>query len=260
VIQAEFYFHGSLTAFLPRARQGSSVEMVFSPHQTVKHLVESLRIPHTEVSVILVNDQVVGMSSRLKNHDRVDVFPFDADINHQRPGPATGDSTKRFDVDWPAGEPRFLLDNHLGKLAVYLRMLGFDTWYRNDYQDPELASLAEESLRVLLTRDRGLLMRKQVKLGYCLRSLSPRQQVGEVLLRFDLLSQIQPFKRCLRCNHPLVPVIKAEIMDRLLPLTSKYYDEFHLCSHCDQVYWRGSHYEAMAAFIDRLRQRPGQCE
>ena len=148
----------------------------------------------------------------------------------------------------------FLLDNHLGKLASHLRMLGFDALYRNDFQDEELADIAESTGRVLLTRDRGLLMRKQVSAGYCLRSLDPQQQTWAVIQRYDLVDKIRPFRRCMRCNGELEDVAKTEVLDQLMPLTRQFYEDFRRCTICGQVYWKGSHYQKMMQYIAGLRQ------
>ncbi len=156
-----------------------------------------------------------------------------------------------------ADRPRFIADNHLGRLAAYLRMLGLDTLYRNDYQDEELAQVSAREGRVLLTRDRRLLMRSQVLYGCCLRSALPVEQLGEVVRRYGIDREAHPFERCLRCNHPLQPVSKSAVIDRLQPLTRRYYDEFSICPSCNQVYWRGSHTENMARLIaEGLGTRP----
>ena len=147
-------------------------------------------------------------------------------------------------------EVRFVLDNHLGRLAGYLRMLGFDALYRNDYQDDELAEVSEHQDRLLLTRDRRLLMRNQVKRGYWVRSKIPRQQVSEVVGRFVLAGQVVPFRRCIRCNGLLQAVSKEEVLDRLQPLTRQYFNEFRICPDCGQIYWKGSHYERMQHLIE----------
>ncbi len=154
------------------------------------------------------------------------------------------------------GEPYFILDNHLGQLATYLRMLGFDSLYRNDYQDAELAMVSIEEGRVLLTRDRRLLMRKAIRRGYCIHQTDPRQQTAEVLRRFKLFGQVKPFQRCLRCNSPLQVVSKQDIIERLEPLTKIYYDEFHLCPTCNQIYWKGSHYGHMLDLIAEMATQP----
>jgi uncharacterized protein with PIN domain len=149
-------------------------------------------------------------------------------------------------------EPRFLLDNHLGRLAAYLRMLGFDCLYQNDYDDAELAGILQADERILLSRDRRLLMRKVVTHGYCLRSLDSLEQLTEVVQRFDLTKSITPFHRCVHCNHPLESISKEAILDRLEPLTKQYFEEFHICPACKQIYWKGSHYERMQSLIEQI--------
>ena len=234
---ASFLFFGELEDLIRAPRTGGAIKCRFRGRQSVKHLIEALHVPHTEVGEIRVNGVTVVFSYLVKDGDRVMVFPATS---------AEGETT-----------PRFVADNHLGKLATYLRILGFDTWYRNDYQDKELAEVACQEGRILLTRDRGLLMRRVVKSGYCVRSREPRQQLGEVLRRYDLFDNIQPFRRCLRCNSPLIPVSKKDVIHRLQPLTRRYYHEFRLCPECDQVYWKGSHYEHMEAFLAEITHKRG---
>jgi hypothetical protein len=147
-----------------------------------------------------------------------------------------------------------VLDVHLGRLAVYLRMFGFDALYRNDYHDEELAHLSSSQGRILLTRDRGLLKRSVVTHGYCIRATNPRQQLLEVLHRFDLVNLLNPFSRCLHCNDVLQPVDKETISQRLLTQTKEYYHQFWCCQSCDQVYWPGSHYQRMRLFIESVLQ------
>jgi hypothetical protein len=152
-------------------------------------------------------------------------------------------------------QTRFVLDVHLGKLAEYLRLLGFDTLYCNQADDQELAVLSSQEGRILLTQDRGLLKRSLVTHGYFVRDTDPQQQLVEVLQRFDLQTAIAPFQRCLRCNGLLEPVAKAAISDRLLPKTREHYDEFRICSNCERIYWKGSHYERMQQFINNILQQ-----
>jgi len=147
-----------------------------------------------------------------------------------------------------------VLDNHLGKLAAYLRMLGFDSLYRNDYRDEELAHISANQQRTLLTRDRGLLKRSIVIHGYLVRKTHPHHQMMEVLSRFDLFASIFPFRRCLHCNAPLQAVPKESIQHRLLRNTEQHYDEFHICRECDRIYWKGSHYKRMQGLIGRVIQ------
>jgi uncharacterized protein with PIN domain len=133
-------------------------------------------------------------------------------------------------------------------------MLGFDCLYQNDYDDAKLAAIADQEGRILLTRDRRLLMRKLIVHGYCLRSLDSFEQLIEVIHRFELTDRTQPFHRCLRCNHLLEPVKKEAVLDRLEPLTKQYFDDFHICPDCQQIYWKGSHYERMVKVIEQVNE------
>jgi uncharacterized protein with PIN domain len=252
---AYFDLQPELHCFLPRDKRDVTIALSFKGRQSLKHLIESLGVPHTEVGQVTVNGQARGLESVPHNGDRIEVRPA-------APGCPL--------------EPRFLLDSHLGRLAAYLRMLGFDCLYNNDYgcvvgnhygcvvgnhygcvvgnhyHDDGIAVILAEDPRILLTRDRRLLMRKVVQYGYCLRSLEPPEQLVEVVRRFDLAGKIAPLHRCLRCNHPLQPVSKETVLDRLEPLTKIHFDEFSLCPACDQVYWKGSHVERMGRLIESV--------
>jgi hypothetical protein len=103
---------------------------------------------------------------------------------------------------------RFVLDTHLGRLAAHLRMLGFDSLYRDDCPDEELARISATEQRILLSRDRGLLRRSIVTRGYLVRAAHPREQLIEVCWRYNLSGFIAPFRRCLDCNTLLQVVPK----------------------------------------------------
>ena len=227
---AYFFFSGRLEDFLRRKQQVQVIRVDFQGRQSIKHLAESLGVPHPEIGEVMVNDQAGTLDSITQDGDRVEIHPI---------------------PDKHTGEPRFLLDNHLGRLAAYLRMLGFDCLYEIDLSDEELAEILLDDERILLTRDRRLLMRKAVIHGYCPRSLDSREQLREVIQRFDLLKRIRPFHRCLCCNHPLEAVSKEAVLDRLEPLTKQYFDEFRICPACKQIYWKGSHFEQMQKFIEQ---------
>ncbi len=233
-MEATFTFIGELNYFLPHQRKNTTFSLVFEDHQTLKHLIESMGVPHTEFGQVLVNELPADSSDQLREGDQVSIYPADITLDD---------------------EPYFILDNHLGQLATYLRMLGFDSLYRNDYQDDELAQVSSEQGRVLLTRDRRLLMRKVITHGYCPHHTDPRQQAVEVLRRFRLFEQVKPFQRCLRCNSPLQQVSKRDIIERLQPLTKIYFEEFHLCPSCNQIYWKGSHYGHMLEMISEMEQQ-----
>lgn len=240
---AHFRFYAELNDFLPRSRRQIAFDQMFEGRVSIKHMIEALGIPHPEVDLVLVNGQSVDFSYLVQDGDRISVYPVFESINitpvvRVRPQPLR--------------ESRFVLDTHLGRLAAYLRMLGFDTFYRNDFADEELAQISSQEARILLTRDRGLLKRNEVTHGYCVRGTNPRRQLVGVLRRFDLFQMVAPFTRCIRCNGSLRPVRKEAISHRLQPKTRQYYDEFRICQKCDRIYWKGSHYQRMQQFIQRV--------
>jgi uncharacterized protein with PIN domain len=221
----------------------TAFDYAFQGHQTVKHLIESLGVPHTEVDLILVNGEPVDFGAPIAGGDMVSVYPvFEAfDI-------APVSRLRR----QPLRQTRFVLDGHLGRLAAYLRMVGFDTLYRNDYDDRELARTSAEQHRILLTRDRGLLMRSSVTHGYCVRETSPRRQLVEVVRRFDLSRCLQPFTRCMACNGALRAVPKGAVADRMPPLSRANYDDVWECELCRRIFWKGSHYRRMQQLVASL--------
>ena len=152
----------------------------------------------------------------------------------------------------PLRSPAFVLDTNLGRLARYLRLLGFDCLYQNDYDDETVAMIADREQRTVLTRDRALLQRRIITRGYFVRAVRPRLQVKEVLARFDLYRLVSPFKRCTRCNGVLQAVDKQAIEERLEPKTRKYFDSFMRCPDCGQIYWQGSHHARSQHLIDEL--------
>jgi len=236
-------FYAELNDFLSLGKKQATFAHNFKGAPTVKDLIESLGAPHTEVDLILVNGISADFSQQVQDGDRISVYPvFEAlDISpilQVRPEPLR--------------EPCFVLDTHLGKLASYLRMLGFDAWYSNNYKDEELASISANNHRILLTRDRGLLKRSNVTHGYLVRADDPKEQVTEVLQRFDLTNQIRPFLRCMRCNRLLKPVPEDEARRKVPPRVRQQVHDYKSCPGCRRIYWKGSHYERMVDFICRV--------
>lgn len=239
MIQASFRFYAELNDFLPADKRQRTFEHTFGDDQSIKHLIEALGVPHPEVDLILINGLPVDFDHLLKDGDRVSVFPIFRKLLVNSP------------VRPPAlAEYRFVLDAHLGRLANYLRMLGFDTLYRNDFEDSEIAEIAHHRDRIVLTRDQGLLKRNLVTHGYWLRETNPRRQLVEILQRFNLFSVIQPFNRCLDCNGQLVSAPKTTVIDRLPAKVRQHYDKFHLCQDCGKLYWEGSHVQRMRQLIE----------
>jgi uncharacterized protein len=238
--EVEVRFYGPLNDFLAPSAKMRPIAWKFDVAGSVKDMIESIGVPHTEVDLILADGQAVDFDHRLRDGERIAVYPTfrSLDISQQS-----------WILRQPRRNSRFVADTHLGRLAAYLRMFGFDTLYRNDYNDEELATISAREDRVLLTRDAGLLMRSIVTWGYYLRTTNPARQVVEVLERFDLTSSIRPFCRCMHCNAILRTTSKDAISDLLQPETKKHYDEFFICPECERIYWKGSHYRRMQAFI-----------
>lgn len=234
---------GHLNDFLPYARRQQTFILRIENTPSVKDLIESVGVPHTEIDVITANGASVDFAYLVREDDRIEAFPIFSQITlspviHLTPQPPQ--------------EPRFILDVHLGRLAAYLRMLGFDTAYENACDDPVLAQRSHDEGRILLTRDVGLLKRSVVTYGYFVRETQPDRQIEEVVRRFALISKTAPFSRCLRCNAPTVVVHKAEIKDQVISQVHERYDEFSRCPGCGQVYWKGTHYQHMERLVERL--------
>jgi uncharacterized protein with PIN domain len=236
-------FYEELNDFLPPEQRKTPFVCRFKHAGSIKDLIESLGVPHTEIDLILVNGNSADFNYLVQDGDRISVYPrFESlDISlvtRLRPEPLR--------------ITRFVLDSHLGRLAAYLRMLGFDTLYRNDYDDPVLMRVSVDEQRILLTRDKRLLMRKQVTRGYYVRERQPKKQLIEVLSRFDLFKAQRPFTRCMHCNGEIEPVSKNVIASHLMPKTRTHYHEFWQCKNCQKVYWKGSHYRRMQRLIASL--------
>jgi uncharacterized protein with PIN domain/sulfur carrier protein ThiS len=233
---ARFDFDPELQPLLIRDLRGEPFDLRFQGPQSVKHLIESLHIPHTEIGVLSANGDAIGLDYIVHDGDRIEVRPVAPEVLTE--------------------EPHFVIDGHLGRLASHLRMLGLDCLYEHDYEDEELVRVSVEQERILLTRDRLLLMHKIITQGYLLRSLDSTEQLYEVVERYQLVKWVSPFQRCMNCNHPLEAVEKETVLEKLEPLTKKYYHDFKLCPACDQVYWKGSHYERMLELIEEISRNP----
>ncbi|MCA1856218.1 Mut7-C ubiquitin/RNAse domain-containing protein [Massilia oculi] len=237
-VTVRFRFHGALADFLPRARRGTEFGAACARDATVKHMVEALGVPHTEVGQLLLNGAPGSLGALLRDGDRVDVHP----ASSLAAGAACA----------PGGRPRFVADAHLGGLARLLRMAGYDTLYDNGYRDEDIARIAHEEERVLLTRDRELLKRRSVDCGCYLRATVPERQLRELFARLNLAPRMRPFSLCLHCNAPLRPVPKDAVLARLPPRVAEAHDAFTTCDACRRVYWAGSHHARMCVLLAEL--------
>jgi uncharacterized protein with PIN domain len=237
-------FYGDLSAFLGSKAGDAVIERQLAEKASIKDVIESCGVPHPEVDLILVDEQAVGFDHTLANDAKVEVFPVE--------NRGTYRTEKRLQ---DVGINRFVADGHLGGLTRNLRLLGFDLAYEQNADDRQLLEVMVRENRALLTRDRRLLMHAIVQHGYCPRSQNADEQTIEVIRRFDLSGLIAPFTRCLRCNAPLEEAAKADIIDKLEPLTRIYYDQFRRCPGCKQIYWSGSHFPKLQNRIEEIRSR-----
>lgn len=237
--KASYLFHNELNDFLSKKDKNKKLEHAFYNSPIVKDSIESLGVPHPEVAHIKANGNFVTFDYRVNNDDNIEVFPYFCILDVESIVPIK-----------PA-EIKFMLDVHLGGLAKYLRMAGIDTLYNNeDWGDKYIAETGGKENRIVLSRDIGLLKRSSVTYGYFVRNKDSYEQFKEISERYKLKEVFKPFSRCIRCNGEIAAVEKSKIIGQLEEGTKRDYDEFWQCKSCQQVYWKGSHYEKMEALFD----------
>ena len=236
-------FYAELNDFLPSNDRQRDLSVDFESPCPVRHLVETCGVPHTEIEIILLNGRSVDLDTPVHDGDRISVYPVCESID------VRGLLRLR---DYPLRVNRFSADAHLGRLARYLRLLGFDTTFENAIADAELVARARLEKRIVLTRDVRLLMRRDVTHGCHVRPEAPLEQLNFVVERLDLRGSIRPFTRCMACNGIIEPVAKRAVAHVLLPATLANFEEFWRCSDCHQVYWKGSHYDRLKVLVDEF--------
>lgn len=237
-------FYEELNDFLHGEKRKVSFEHKYIDRTSVKDVVESLGVPHTEVDLILANGKSVGFDYLINVDDDISVYPvFESlditDVQCLRPKPLR--------------KPKFIADVHLGKLTRYLRMMGLDVLYKNDFDDDEIVNLSLIEKRAILTKDRGILKRSKVIHGYWIRSTKVREQVIEVIKRFDLKNIIKEFSRCIDCNSLLIKTNRDKILSELPPKVARSQKEFYRCPECKKNYWEGTHHKKMLSFIQSIK-------
>ncbi|MFI6871509.1 Mut7-C RNAse domain-containing protein [Nocardia sp. NPDC050406] len=230
-------FAPELRLFVAAARRVGPGAVRVDGVSTLGHLVESLGVPLTEVGALLVDARPVAPSHI----------------------PAAGETITVGAVARPQtlpDAPRFLLDIHLGTLARRLRLLGIDAAYENpDIGDAALATRSAAEARILLSRDRGLLRRREIYAGAYIYSHRPADQLDDVLSRFA--PPLRPWTRCTACNGMLRAVDREAVRHMVPDGTEHCYDTFAQCADCGQAYWKGAHHARLDAIVMRAQQRYG---
>ncbi|WP_329335334.1 Mut7-C ubiquitin/RNAse domain-containing protein [Streptomyces sp. NBC_00663] len=221
-----------LALFVPHGRRSGATPVTTDGVSTLGHVVESLGVPLPEAGSLVVNGLEVPTSYVPVAGDQVEVRPV------ARPQRV------------PGAPLRFLLDVHLGTLARRLRLLGVDTAYEStDLGDPALAALSAAERRVMLSRDRGLLRRRELWAGAYVYSTRPEEQLHDILDRFR--PELRPWTRCTACNGLLKEATKDEVADQLASGTHRSYDVFAQCAECGRAYWKGAHHDQLEAIVER---------
>lgn len=240
---AIFRFYEELNDFLPAKVRKKEQVYYFRGSPSIKDAIEAQGIPHTEVEIIVISDKSVGFDYRLRNGDRIAVYPvFESlDISpllRLRPSPLRN--------------VRFIVDRNLLKLARWLRLLGFDTRDETDLSGMQIVKISQLENRVILTTDKNILKIKNVTHGYFVRDRRVEGQIQEIVKRFDLRNQIKPFTRCTVCNGILHPVGKASITGNIPKRVRDNFEYYMRCSQCRKIYWEGSHYKKIRQKIEQI--------
>ncbi len=236
-------FYEELNDFLPAKKHKTAYWYYYSGNPTIKDVIEAEGVPHPEVDLILAEGRSVEFKYRIQEGDNISVYPVFESFNIK-------EVTKVRDE--PLREIRFVADAHLGKLARSLRLLGFDTLFRSDFEDEEIAEISIDEGRIILTRDKGLLKRSKVRKGYWIRNTNSKEQAKEVIKRFHLNTMFKPFDRCLVCNGSLEKVEKSSVLDEIPEKSCEFYQDFFRCNSCLKIYWKGTHYNRLKKWIESV--------
>lgn len=252
---ARLVFCGELVALLRQGHVDGNIRYPLQRRASIKDVVESVGVPHSEIYGVLADGVSVGLDSLLRPGQAVQLLPADMAAE----SPAVPDATWPVDVTRathlrPEALPRlrFVVDENVARLAMLLRAMGFDAAYDRTWDDPYIARMAFEEGRFVLTADRALLKRSCVIWGRLVRSRDPDAQLAEVTTFLGIGRAPAMFRRCLRCNVETVHVEKAEILNLLEPKTKLYHDVFRRCPQCGRVYWPGTHQRKFARRLAAL--------
>jgi uncharacterized protein len=235
--------YAELNNFLPPNQEFAAFPLSLPPNSCLKDIIDNIGIPSGLIDLALVNNKPVDLSFHVEENDRIALYPV----------------FEHFDIssitkirDHPLRQPKFVLDVHLGKLASHMRMFGFNTLYQNNWTKETLIAISKKENRILLSRSKSLLETVSLTHAYLIKNIKPRLQLIEVLEWFDLYSLASPFTRCIGCNSTLQFVEKEAILLRIPPKVKNWCNEYQQCKSCNQIYWKGSHYQHMNIFVQNI--------
>jgi hypothetical protein len=237
-------FHGNTLDLLNRVpERDNTIIYPLSRRTSIKDILESIGVPHTEVGKIILDGVAQRFEKIAENGAHFEIHPLSPAL------PPTMATILRPDPLKTCC--RFLVDINVGRLAGLLRMAGLDA-ENVDGESTSRAIVAKaiREGRILLTRNKDLLKHRELVYGRLVRNQDPDLQLREIIILYSLENLLQPFTRCISCNGFLKDVKKEDIIDRLLPLTKKYFNRFRICTDCSKIYWQGSHHEKMT---DKLK-------
>lgn len=239
-------FHGDTLVLLNRFPEGdNTIIYPLSRRASIKDVLESLGVPHTEVGKIILDGEEQRFEKIAENGEHFDIHPLSPAL------PPTMATILRPDPLKTCC--RFLVDINVGRLAGLLRMVGFDAENIDGKSTSRaIVSKAIREDRILLTRNKDLLKHRELVYGRLVRNQDPDYQLREIINLYALENLLQPFTRCISCNGLLEDVEKEDIIDRLLPLTKKYFNHFRICTDCHKIYWQGSHHDKMTDKLETI--------
>lgn len=151
---------------------------------------------------------------------------------------------------------KFIVDHNVGKLARWLRMMGYDSVFFDSGEDSLMVRQALAEGRTVITRDTGIMRRRVVNNGrlkaILIESEEPERQMQQLLTAFDLAEESKPFTLCLECNRALEPRTPEEVAERVPPYVFQTQKQYVECPACHRIYWQGTHWEAMVRKLKSL--------
>jgi len=235
---ATVHIHGRAGDLLPAARREAGFAVQFELPCGLRDLLQSTGVPHVELGAVERNGMPVDYTAVVDDGDSVEAW-------------------SRYPLTTPPDDPTFVLDVHLGRLAHYLRLFGFDTRHHPVASDPDLAACSLAEHRILLTRDRGLLMRADLEQASFIRTADPRAQITEVIDRFALRGLVTPLTRCLVCNGLLQETSRVAVEGEVPSSVWEQHTDFKRCGSCLRVYWQGSHHARMMRLVEETLSTAG---